>query len=145
MRKTKARRKIKEILEYLGHNHYYDTSRGHVLFWHNLLNRALFDRKLSVPKIIFASHNAGRNRKRGDDGWYAWCSRYKRGKSVLCINPILFEEDLEFFVHILAHEMVHQYEFEYTKWETSNPHGKTFLEWRPRLRRALNFPLAATM
>ena len=154
MRKTKARRRIKGLLEDVGHEYGYELSEGHALYWHALLNEAVFDRMLLTPKILFAKQGGTRMLKRGQNDWYAWCNvfmsrpkdkRSGRHKTAICINPILYEEDLKFFVHILAHEMVHQYEYEYTDFFHSNAHGKTFLEWKPKLRRAVNFPLSAQM
>ena len=145
MRKIKARRRIKQQIEETGQSYTYDTTVSGVLQWHDLLNIATFNRKLSVPKILVASHYGCRLRKRGNDGWYAWAFR-RRNQSIICLNPILFACQHYFFAHVLAHEMVHQFEFEHAG-DIIAPaaHGKTFLEWRPTLRRTINFPLTAKM
>ncbi len=102
--------------------------------WWNLLNNALFDGKLLPPQKITVK--AFRN----DHGNCHPMS--KKGHVRLEINSEFF--DRKQFLAILAHEMIHQWQWTYEDIKGKMDHGKTFWQWEPVLKRTLNLPLSVT-
>lgn len=96
--------------------------------WWNLLNNALFDGKLIPPKKIIVK--AFRNE-------HGWCNPLsKQGHVQLGINSEF--HDRKEFITILAHEMIHQWQWTEVGEMT---HGQTFWQWKPLLKRVFNIPL----
>jgi len=96
--------------------------------WWNLLNDALFDGKLQPPHDIIVK--AFRND-------YGFCRPMsKKGKVVIGINSEF--DDRKTFITILAHEMIHQWQWTEVGEMT---HGQTFWQWQPTIKRVLGLPL----
>jgi hypothetical protein len=96
--------------------------------WWNLLNNALFDGKLIPPKKIIVK------KFRDDLGRCQPLS--KKGHVILGICSEFY--DRAQFISILAHEMIHQYQWTFVGEMT---HGKSFWEWKEPLKTILDLPL----
>ncbi len=127
--KIEARKKIVSHLKRRGHDSNFNVTPLLVMRWWNLLNQALFDSKLIPPRRIVV------RAFRDDNGW---CEpRSKKGHVNIGINSDL--EDRKEFLMILAHEMVHQWQWTEVGEMT---HGKTFWQWKGPIKRILNLRLS---
>jgi len=115
---------------------WYEPSIVDLRLYYNLLNRYIFKGALSKPQLEI-------DRLRGAWGYF---SGYNEGKNVLFNRSHIVLTNKyptkQLFVIALAHEMVHQYQ-----WEIVGPkrikeglrlninHGPSFLEWRNTLNR----------
>ena len=96
--------------------------------WWNLLNNALFDGKLLPPRKIVVKDFRDE---------YGWClPMATKGHVQLGINSEF--DDRKTFITILAHEMIHQWQWTVIGEMT---HGKTFWQWKDPLKKILNLPL----
>lgn len=124
-----ARKRIKSHLKKRGEE-LLDVTPSFVLHWWHLLNHAVFRGILYPPKKIEC-----RNFR---DGSFGWTSPVPRTNDV--VMGIRREmEDRKQFVTVLAHEMVHQYEWVYHR---RMSHGQNFYEWAPLIKRELNLTLS---
>lgn len=106
--------------------------KNDIIYAYNIINRHVFDNRLRRPKIIagqvrsywgFCQWEEGRQ----DSGSHCWI---KISDKWYC--P-------QWFLNTLAHEMVHQYQWDIYRFETdtnfsdqSGAHGPSFFEWRDR-------------
>lgn len=105
------------------------------LFWFRYLNAAVFDNKLPSPDSIQIFHYSERGTMLG------YC--VSRGRH---ITIALCEEydDRKTFLTALVHELVHMYQVLFrtrVPYATRMSHGKTFYEWRDRIKRTVGLPL----
>ncbi len=103
-----------------------------IRFWFAVLNAAIFKNK--VPKFKYIKIITRRD-------WHASTHAYEEDSTndrwcELEINPKF--RDFELFLAILAHEMIHNYEW--TVFRRSINHGPNFFSWRDRLAKH-NIPL----
>lgn len=89
------------------------------------MNKALFDEVLLPPKLIIVAKMV--------DSWGQCLTERSYSKS----HPVTFTfsneiDERDFFIQILAHEMVHQWEQQIYGRMT---HGKVFFSWKPTLNR----------
>ncbi len=109
---------------------------GYVYYTYSLLNRYIFDNKLIRPKIT-----QGRLIKCW--GICEWFDEQQRPGTycAITVSDKWFCE--QWFVNTLAHEMVHQYQWDIYRWEhidcfgkdiyqNSGGHGPSFYQWRDR-------------
>lgn len=99
--------------------------------WWNLINKALFDGKLTAPQKITVK--AFRNE---------WGSCYPfadKGCVHLRINSEFF--DRKTFLAVLVHEMVHQWQWTDEQAKGIMKHGPTFWLWEERIKKTLGLPL----
>ncbi len=100
--------------------------------WWNLLNKALFDGKLLPPqKITVKNYRAVHGN--------CW-PMAEKGHVHLQINSEFM--DRKEFIAILAHEMIHQWQWTDESAKGKMTHGDTFWQWESTLKRVLNLPLA---
>lgn len=129
MTKKQATNKIKNHILKYGNNTNFEITTRVINYWWNVLNICLFDNKLLKPKIktkylpkIFA--DAGGEYKKKEDGYEVQVEiRFDPSKIYTRAH----------FICVLAHEMVHQYQFLYrseTHYSKRMDHGKTFYEWK---------------
>jgi hypothetical protein len=87
--------------------------------WFNILNREIFNKKLKIIEFDI------RERK-NNHAYYDYEERelYKRDSIFLMNNRY---ETKKLFVEILAHEMIHHYQYLY---EGRVTHGQTFWSWQ---------------
>jgi len=127
--KVAARRKIVAHLKRRGHVSDFKVTPVLVMRWWNLLNKALFDGKLTPPhKIICRTF-------RDDHGWCQPMAGKGQVKLGICNEFV----DRKEFITILVHEMVHQWQWTEVGEMT---HGKSFWQWEKTVKRILNLPLS---
>lgn len=127
--KIAARKKIVSHLVRRGHVADFKVTPILVRRWWNLLNKAVFNGKLPSPTQIEckAYHNV-----------WGLCIVDQNDEFQFKINSEFL--DRKAFITVLAHEMVHQYE-----WVTYGrmTHGKNFFAWKPILKKQLDITLTA--
>lgn len=122
-------------ITYQRRKHFRPTD-SYVYYTYSLLNRYIFDNKLRRPEIT-----QGRMIKCW--GLCHWHDEEQRSGTYCTIrlSDKWFCE--QWFVNTLAHEMVHQYQWDIYRWEhidcfgkdiyqNSGAHGPSFYEWRDR-------------
>jgi hypothetical protein len=96
---------------------------------HTIINECIFGKKLTRPKIII---------QHLEDAWGICHGDLDDGKYPPfdpCCNYIALNNSFynwRYFVEVLAHEMVHQYQIEY---HNKLDHGKTFWAWKEKFER----------
>lgn len=143
--KIAARKKIVTHIKRRGHVADFKVTPVLVMRWWNLLNKALFDSKLTPPaKIIVKPFR--------DDHGRCW-PMGKKGKVQISINSEFY--DRKMFLAILVHEMIHQWQWTEAAeishggvsmvWEKPIKdimnHGKTFWQWKKPVKEILDLPL----
>ena len=111
----------------------YDTTIEDCENWFRILNRELFDN--SLPQI----HEIDIRWRRGAHAWYDYDeTKPGTGASKLLMNKRY--KSKQFFVEVLAHEMVHHYQYIYNE---EMGHGSSFLKWRDKFnKKGLNLSKA---
>lgn len=127
-----ARKKYKSKLEKVMNEKCeltYETTVEDCQKWFNILNRELFNN--SLPKV----DEIDIRWRRGAHAWYDYDqSRPGIGCAKLLMNKRY--KSKQFFVEVLAHEMVHHYQYVNNE---EMGHGSSFLKWRDRfLKKGLN-------
>lgn len=105
----------------------YRTTREDVELWIGILNEELFGGSLTTPieidirkrRLSYAYYEYEPKRRRKKDRW-----------SRLCMSVRYSSE--KFFVEVLAHELVHHYQ--YIKMQPMG-HGPSFMAWRTLFRK----------
>jgi hypothetical protein len=106
--------------------HYeYETTVEDCQKWFNILNRELFNECLPQVDEIDIRW------RRGAHAWYDYDQvNPGTGESRLLMNKRY--KSKQFFVEVLAHEMVHHYQYIYNE---EVGHGASFLKWRDKFNR----------
>lgn len=122
-----ARKKRKSKLEKVLHDDselIYEATIEDCQQWFNVLNREIFDNALPPIQIDIRW-------RRGAYAWYDYDdTRYDPDNAKLLMNKRY--KSKQFFVEVLAHEMVHHYQYIYN--ETVG-HGSSFLKWRGKFNK----------
>ena len=121
MTKIEARAKVKNHLKRHG-NTELNINERMVRRWWDVLNKAVFDGKLTPPRKVLTRKFHG-----GDLGW---CLPRDKSKYV----EMGIRSDLptkEVFMTVLVHEMVHQAEWEQ---QQHIAHGPFFYGWRDKVK-----------
>lgn len=103
----------------------YETSVEDCQKWFNILNRELFDGALSQVEEIDIRW------RRGAHAWY----EYEKGERNRNTPRLLINKrykSKKFFVEVLAHEMVHHYQYLNNE---EMGHGPSFLKWRGKFNK----------
>jgi len=97
---------------------------------YNILNECLFDGKLKKPYIII---------KQMKDAWALCEGDIYTGQDRFINDPVCHHIILndtfpnrKFFLEVLAHEMIHQYQCEF---QNRMDHGQTFWAWKNKLEK----------
>lgn len=141
MKKHKAavRKKLKIHIRKKGENTDFYVTESFCLYWWHQLNEAVFDGMLTPP-VRFEIKNF-----RNTGGWcrpFAWNRKQRR--VLIGISDAIWERKT--FLQVLAHEMVHQWEWEVLcKWDSNIQHGKDFFDWRGKIRYRAGLPLTKTI
>lgn len=107
------------------HDHYeYETTIEDCQRWFNILNRELFDN--SLPPI----DEIDIRWRRMAYAYYVYDDKKENGECALRMNKKY--KSKQFFVEVLAHEMVHHYQ--YTNGERMG-HGSSFTKWRGKFNK----------
>src|SRR4051812_705114 len=105
----------------------YQPSINEVVFWYDNLNEHIFENDLpKLTAVIF---------RESKDYWGAVaCERYKRGEKRLKADLYLSHhfESFKEFVRVMAHEMVHIWEFDNF---SVMGHGERFFQWETKLKK----------
>lgn len=110
----------------------YNTTIEDCQEWFNILNRELFDNSLSPVDEIDIRW------RRQAYAYYDYDEKNPNGICKLLMNKRY--KSKQFFVEVLAHEMVHHYQ--YTNNEEMG-HGSSFLKWRDKFnKKGLNLSKA---
>ena len=111
----------------------YETTVEDCQKWFNILNRELFNNNLSQV------HEIDIRWRRGAHAWYDYDERKPgTGTARLLMNKRY--KSKKFFVEVLAHEMVHHYQYIYNE---EMGHGSSFLKWRDKFnKKGLNLSKA---
>ena len=106
--------------------HYeYETTIEDCQSWFNVLNRELFDNSLPLLDEIDIRW------RRKAHAWYDYDeARPGYGTSRLLMNKRY--KSKQFFVEVLAHEMVHHYQYIYNE---EMGHGSSFFKWRDKFNK----------
>ena len=110
-------------------------SYADINYAYNIINRYIFDNQLTKPKII-------QRTIQNSWGYCAWLDPQKSGSHC---EIHLYDKWFcpQWFLQTLAHEMVHQYQWDIYRWdhldyhgrpmfEGSGAHGPSFFMWRER-------------
>lgn len=109
------------------------------LYWWHKLNVAVFDSMLTPPvRFELKAY-------RGAGGWCKpWRHNAKERRVTIGINTDIWERQA--FLSVLAHEMVHQWEWEVQQeWNPKINHGKNFYSWTNKLLTRVGLPLTETV
>jgi hypothetical protein len=103
----------------------YETTVEDCQRWFNILNRELFDNSLPPVDEIDIRW------RRGAHAWYDYDQTLPgEGTARLLMNKRY--KSKQFFVEVLAHEMVHHYQYIYNE---EMGHGSSFLKWRDKFNK----------
>jgi len=103
----------------------YETTVEDCQKWFNILNRELFNNSLPPVNEIDIRW------RRGAHAWYDYDEDHPgEGTSKLLMNKRY--KSKQFFVEVLAHEMVHHYQYIYSE---EMGHGSSFLKWRDKFNK----------
>lgn len=134
-----TRTRIKQHVKRRGKRDDFHVTESFCLYWWHRLNEAIFDGMLTPP-ARFELRNF-----RDCLGWcMPWRPNAKKQRVVIGMSTDLW--DRHEFLCILAHEMVHQWEWEIANiWEpNAAAHGAQFFSWRSKLRMRVGLPLQKT-
>lgn len=130
-----ARAKVKNHIQKRGSESCFNVTESMILFWFRYLNAAVFNNKLPTPDVISIFPYTERGTTLG------FCiSQGRRISLSLCEEY----DDRKTFLTILVHELVHMHQVLFrTKvpYATRMSHGKTFYEWKDRIKRTVGLPL----
>lgn len=119
-KKSKLSKLLSSKEEYI-----YETTVEDCQKWFNILNRELFNN--SLPKV----HEIDIRWRRGAHAWYDYEeSEPGTGTSRLLMNKRY--KSKQFFVEVLAHEMVHHYQYINNE---EVDHGSSFIKWRDKFNK----------
>ena len=115
----------------------YRPKNSDVIYAYNIINRHVFDNQLRRPDIYIKSH------LRKIWGCCVWMShkQYTGSHCVIQLSDKYFCE--QWFMNVLAHEMVHQWQWDVYRWDheeyferkmyrASGAHGPSFFAWKDR-------------
>ena len=103
----------------------YETTIEDCREWFNVLNRELFDNSLPPVDEIDIRW------RRGAHAWYDYDDALPgQGTAKLLMNKRY--KSKKFFVEVLAHEMVHHYQYIYNE---ELGHGSSFFKWRDKFNK----------
>lgn len=130
MNRIEAKARIRKHLKSKGEE-VCEVTEPMVMFWWRLLNFAIFGGKLPEPKRIVL--------KNFHHETLGWCQPFgRKTQRDVAIGMRREYEDRSIFLTVLAHEMVHQYEWFSGK---AMSHGKNFYYWEHKVKHAVGLPL----
>lgn len=101
-----------------------------VIYAYNILNRHIFDNQLVRPEITLGTIKKAL-------GLCTWEWEQQDSGSFCSIRLMDKWYCVQWFIQTLAHEMIHQYQWDIQKWrdgehvyEYSGAHGPSFYQWR---------------
>jgi hypothetical protein len=116
--------KLEKLIE--RHDHYdYETTIEDCQKWFRVLNRELFNNSLPPVDEIDIRW------RRGVYAWYDYDEK-KPGSGLTRLLMNKRYKSKRFFIDVLAHEMVHHYQYIYCE---EMGHGSSFEKWRDKFRK----------
>lgn len=137
MTPVEASAKIKRHIKERDNDNCYEVTENVIVFWFELLNVAIFNDSLPMPKSFSTFEYKEQNQILG------FCS-HRYMKDTITIAMCKEFADRKTFLTVLVHEMVHMHQ---TIFRTTYPyhsrmtHGKSFYEWRDTIKRTVGLPL----
>jgi hypothetical protein len=125
-----ARAKLKRLVDADNIQFGYSPTYAQATRAYNIINYCVFDGALKKPTIIIRTMNLAWGICEGD--LYTGADRFIHDP--VCHRIVLNTSfpSRKFFVEVLAHEMIHQYQCEHLN---RMDHGRTFWEWKPKFER----------
>jgi len=126
-----ARAKLKRLVNSADNpNGFFSPTPLQVARSYNILNSCLFDNKLRKPNIIYRNMRDAWALCEGDV--YTGEDRFEHDP--VCHRIIINDRfpSRKFFLEVLAHEMIHQYQCEF---QNRMDHGQTFWAWKNKLEK----------
>lgn len=125
-----ARAKLRRLVDVEACATTYRPTYGQAVRVYNILNSCIFGDKLKKPHIVIRGMRDSWALCEGD--LYTGEDRFIHDP--ICHRIILADQfpSRKFFVEVLAHEMVHQYQCEHLN---RMDHGQTFWAWENKLNR----------
>ncbi len=143
MKKVDRRKKIKAHIRRKGENCDFEITESFALYWWHLLNDVIFDGYLTPP-VAFEIKNF-----RDCGGWckpHQWNRLNQPHDRRVKIGLLREYWDRKTFLIVLAHEMVHQWEWEVdADWSDKVEHGKGFFAWKNKIKYRTGLPLDRTV
>lgn len=137
MSRASTRQRIKAHVRKKGQHGDFEVTHSFALYWWHQLNDGVFDSILTPPAKIEI-------RRFFRDGAEGWCNAYARNRKQRRVVIGLRTDylDRKTFLTVLAHEMVHQWEWEILgDWSSKSEHGAKFFSWRNKLKARVSLPL----
>ena len=103
----------------------YETTIEDCQKWFNILNRELFENSLPPVDQIDIRW------RRGAYAWYEY-DEASPGEGIAKLRMNKRYKSKQFFVEVLAHEMVHHYQYIYNE---EMGHGSSFMKWRDKFNK----------
>ena len=123
MAKRKQKSQLRKLIESCD-DCLYETTESDCRLWFNILNKELFDNKLSPVDDIDIRW------RRGTYAFYECITDTQKQtylRTKLCMNKRY--KSKKFFVEVLSHELIHHYQALYNE---PLGHGPSFLMWREK-------------
>lgn len=97
---------------------------------YNILNDCLFDGKLKKPAITIKPMRDAWGLCEGD----IYIGQDRFYNDPICHKIVISDQfpNRKFFIEVLAHEMIHQYQCEF---QNRMDHGQTFWEWEEKFKK----------
>jgi hypothetical protein len=133
------RKRLKIHVKSKGENSDFEITPSFCLYWWRHLNEAVFDGALTPPaRFEFKNY---RDMAGFCKPWYA---NRKQRRVIIGISSEIWSRKK--FLEVLAHEMVHQWEWEIlADWNTKTMHGKNFFAWKNKMKYRAGLPLTISV
>lgn len=123
MNRTEAIKKIKQYIEHDKKTIHINSQLAYL--WWNVLNIAIFDSQLQKPKALICSNMHSKNLGECIPLVERWEVQIKLWREM---------KNKRVFITVLAHEMVHQYQWLHYRRLSHGP--KIFYNWVPKFKKA---------
>lgn len=133
-----ARDRLRKHLKYKGKNCDFNLNEQFCHHWWRQLNITVFDSMLTPP--VRFEYRAFRD-------FLGWCKPWRCNSHTRRVTVGISTDvfDRKEFLCILAHEMVHQWEWEIlASWKPNVTHSKDFFSWKNKMKTRAGLPLKAT-
>ena len=116
-------KKLATVLNEVNYKKAYKPTKKNAVLMFNVLNHAIFNGKLDIPKINV-------RKLRGAFGEYCYDTKKPDYEDITVTTEF---ENLRHFLIVLGHEMVHHYQYS-IQGDTAN-HNRKFYRWRNKFNK----------